>query len=889
MDRNSERPRLTEEEFLQHGGFLERLAKSLVGDEHESEDLVQGAWTTALASPPRRSGSLRGWLATIVRNTASNLHRDRDRRTTRERAAARPELALGEPTVDDQLDLQDKVVAAVRELREPYKTAVHLRYFRDLTPTEIAKRLDVSVRTVDTRLARGRDMLREALTRASGGDPRQWLAVLLPLSVSNPLPLVAVPAAPVAPGTSGASGATAGSAIAGSTVGALLGMKLQIATALSVTAVVATLWITADSESESLHPEPVRAAPGRPAAELAEVATLPEEPLLEAAVPEPASRSAVASTPTDEREAPSAAVPAAGTSAMLLTGRALDVHSLPLAGTQVRFTAGENGGGETEVALTEVDGRFRMEVTDGGSVRTDQEGLVTVLRGEFEGDGYAQELVVIAAEAKALDVRVLDETGRALVGADVTIWPPREFRSRFQVDLDASAQQVIRRVTADDGRCRADRVPVLDGLRVVADLDGYEPRELLLSGADFERANLELTFELVHLGSVAMSLRGVVIDGYGDPVPDAPVALGLLTTRSGPAGRFFFDLDGEESPFNDYAGTEGMYDLIAARVGYLPGVYRPQLDASGEPVWPDEVVLQIADPCLSVKGRVVDLEGQPLSGYLVFLAEARLFAHSRTLEATLAGRTEEFLYSTTSDAAGRFELGGLLDRDYEFAAMDRGTLIRSENHTFAAGDDDAELVVDTTDVWLRVKGRVVDGNGLPVAGVVMEPQSYTLTARGAQGVWTTTEELEPEVTAADGTFAFRELPRSATLVLRSQEIMHDEVDPTSLALAGRADGDRLDEVVLHVTRRLRLQVLLDLPEEADELRVLDGAGAPLDLHTQTGSSYLISTANQVLTEGRSRHLFVRESAETLVLLRDGVEVRRVELTLEPGDENVLRL
>jgi len=114
MDRNQDRSRepaaLSEEEFLQHGGFLERLARSLVGDEHESQDLVQGAWTTALASPRREPGSLRSWLATIVRNTASNLHRDRDRRVDRERVAARPEHEFPEPTVDDQLEVQAKVV-----------------------------------------------------------------------------------------------------------------------------------------------------------------------------------------------------------------------------------------------------------------------------------------------------------------------------------------------------------------------------------------------------------------------------------------------------------------------------------------------------------------------------------------------------------------------------------------------------------------------------------------------------------------------------------------------------------------------------------------------------------------------------------------------------------
>ena len=54
-------------------------------------------------------------------------------------------------------------------------------------------------------------------------------------------------------------------------------------------------------------------------------------------------------------------------------------------------------------------------------------------------------------------------------------------------------------------------------------------------------------------------------------------------------------------------------------------------------------------------------------------------------------------------------------------------------------------------------------------------------------------------------------------------------------------------------------------------------------------SYLIRDDNRLLSEGRSRHLFVEEDAQVLVLMRAGVEVRRVELDLEPRRQNLLRL
>ena len=57
--------------------------------------------------------------------------------------------------------LQRRVVDAVMDLREPYKSAVVFRYLDELRPEEIAERLGVPVGTVKSRLKRGLAMLRE--------------------------------------------------------------------------------------------------------------------------------------------------------------------------------------------------------------------------------------------------------------------------------------------------------------------------------------------------------------------------------------------------------------------------------------------------------------------------------------------------------------------------------------------------------------------------------------------------------------------------------------------------------------------------------------------------------------------------------------------------------
>ena len=82
---------ITPDDLLRHGGFLRRLARSLVRDEHAAEDLVQQAWLSALEKPPRPGtapGTVRAWLSRIVRNRAISQHREAARRRLAEERGA---------------------------------------------------------------------------------------------------------------------------------------------------------------------------------------------------------------------------------------------------------------------------------------------------------------------------------------------------------------------------------------------------------------------------------------------------------------------------------------------------------------------------------------------------------------------------------------------------------------------------------------------------------------------------------------------------------------------------------------------------------------------------------------------------------------------------------
>lgn len=177
------------EALLQHAGFLRALARSLLLDEGHAEDVVQETWLAALRRPPPETGA-RGWLAAVTRNLALKRLRTETRARHRETASARADAQPATSDVVGKLELHRLLVDAVHRLDEPYRAAIVHRYFEDLPPREIAGRLGIPVRAVETRLRRALGRLRDDLDAAHAGDRRAWS---LPLLALLPLPRTGVP------------------------------------------------------------------------------------------------------------------------------------------------------------------------------------------------------------------------------------------------------------------------------------------------------------------------------------------------------------------------------------------------------------------------------------------------------------------------------------------------------------------------------------------------------------------------------------------------------------------------------------------------------------------------------------------------------------------------
>ncbi|HEX6883756.1 MAG TPA: sigma-70 family RNA polymerase sigma factor, partial [Planctomycetota bacterium] len=170
------------DEFLANQGFLRRLARELIRDAARAEDLLQDTWLTWRERRPAGLAEPRAWLARVLQNRARNLLRQDQRRAQREQRVARPEAIPSELT-QATVDVQAEVVAVLQRLDEPEQTALMLRYYHGLGPTEIAARTGVSLNTVKSRLARALAHLRAELDRRHAHDHKDWRHCLVPLAL----------------------------------------------------------------------------------------------------------------------------------------------------------------------------------------------------------------------------------------------------------------------------------------------------------------------------------------------------------------------------------------------------------------------------------------------------------------------------------------------------------------------------------------------------------------------------------------------------------------------------------------------------------------------------------------------------------------------------------
>ena len=142
--------------FREHWPRAYRAAQLVTGDAAAAEDIAQEAFLAAVRNLDRfdRRRPFGPWLHRIVVNRAIDWTRARK---------LRAEVELGDYLPAAPAPERDgSALARIAELPPEHRAVVVLRYVLEYTPGEIAELLDVPRGTVNSRLRRGLDRMKEA-------------------------------------------------------------------------------------------------------------------------------------------------------------------------------------------------------------------------------------------------------------------------------------------------------------------------------------------------------------------------------------------------------------------------------------------------------------------------------------------------------------------------------------------------------------------------------------------------------------------------------------------------------------------------------------------------------------------------------------------------------
>ena len=159
-----------EQVVLPHMDAAYNLARWLVRNTHDAEDIVQEAYLRAFKFfGGYQGGDARAWVLKIVRNTSySFLEKNRPAHLAEEFDEKIHTAGTEQPDAEAAL-LQSAdtrmVRQALNELPVNFREVLVLRELEGMSYKEIAEVMDVPIGTVMSGLARGRGQLRERLLR----------------------------------------------------------------------------------------------------------------------------------------------------------------------------------------------------------------------------------------------------------------------------------------------------------------------------------------------------------------------------------------------------------------------------------------------------------------------------------------------------------------------------------------------------------------------------------------------------------------------------------------------------------------------------------------------------------------------------------------------------
>lgn len=574
---------------------------------------------------------------------------------------------------------------------------------------------------------------------------------------------------------------------------------------------------------------------------------------------------------------------------LIVRGRVLDLDRQPVANLAIgRFDRMERSD-----VRSAADGTFEIKLDIGGSgLEAQGPGWATVWADRHDSEPPADVVTILVAPAGRVAGSVIDHVGRPVPNALVATKVGGELLRTFYDVLAPDPHEFEYSVRSDErGRFDLGEIPLVRGS--ISAVRG-ERKSLAIELPTRARDDLELRVDGIDGRDVVV--HGRVVDANGSPASGAFVGLAGMLTSSKADGSF------ELSIFTGSLAADRQFDLVAVRGGALPGRISIGAREAIERAEGRAFELVLGGAPLEISGRVVDSDGNAVAGANVTIEKeerlGRVTGQENDPLGWLRDKSVEEVLREPSDAErlstaglhfagplvtahdGSFTIRGLQDRAYEVWAQSRALMSRRRVPQVRAGTRDLLVELDTRAPTRRVRGRVVDRAGAPLAEVRV---SVAVDQSGRFGFVT------PEIrTGADGVFEFESIRGDVDEIAA-------RLDSREAVFEPRPD-DPLDDVTITLGRWCAIQVVSSAnPGFAKAFEIHDARSSRMRLYTSTstvartgGRGGRKASHRESLSDGRSDVFSVMEGDLTAVFFREDVEVARVPIVPAPKGLTIVR-
>lgn len=141
------------------------FAKKILGDEDDAREVVHQVFISIWEKRQEidLSASMKSYLFTSVHNRSLNVIRDRKKFSSAEVPDVAGEWDVS--SVIESMELEEKILEVLRTLPEKCREVFEMSRFDGLKYSEIAKKLNISVKTVENQMSKALKILREKLAK----------------------------------------------------------------------------------------------------------------------------------------------------------------------------------------------------------------------------------------------------------------------------------------------------------------------------------------------------------------------------------------------------------------------------------------------------------------------------------------------------------------------------------------------------------------------------------------------------------------------------------------------------------------------------------------------------------------------------------------------------